>query len=159
MKFFSLVNCAILAASCSMVAAAPSGQQTQRSVSDIMPLLKRDPSGAGFTHLGSDKVLRSFDAHLNVLDAAALDGRAVDTTTASLLNEARAARERSLQHITTTARTTPKRSGGSGLDERQAQSCVSENCPDDAYCKGLSLYGYNCSSCFMVETGIGNCQT
>ena len=118
-----------------------------------MPILKRDPSGSGFSHVGSDKVVRSFDSNFNILDSAPLDDSAPvpRSATADIIQEARMAKERSLQQ-------TSKPRERSVL-ERQEKSCVSENCPDDAYCKGLSIYGYNCTWCLMVEKGIGNCQS
>lgn len=119
-----------------------------------MASLKRDPTRQGFTHIGSDKVVRTLDRRLQVIDAAPLDGRADNwarSPDASVLEEIRLATARSYQELD--ARSSKPRDV---LDGRQ-ESCVSENCPYDAWCTDLWLYGYNCTSCLIVSDGIGNC--
>ncbi|KUI67725.1 hypothetical protein VM1G_03578 [Cytospora mali] len=148
MQFISTIVLALAAAA----AAMPSSGKAPR---DIMASLKRDPTGQGFTHLGSDNVVRTFDRRLQVVDAAPLDSRAENwarTPEASILEEIKEAVVRSNQQIE--SRSSKPRDV---LDGRQ-ESCVSENCPNDEYCQGLSLYGYNCSSCYFVTAEIGNCQ-
>ncbi|KAI1080693.1 hypothetical protein F5B20DRAFT_91320 [Whalleya microplaca] len=138
-----------------LVVAVPSTQQFTRSVDDVLPTLKRDPSGMGFTHVGSDNVVRSFDGGFNVVDFAQLDARAPSgqwprTPSDAVLDEAKQARARSETQISKVRTRNP-------LENRQ-QSCVSEFCPYDQYCKDLSIYGYNCTSCMIVSNNIGNCQ-
>ncbi|OTA99630.1 hypothetical protein M426DRAFT_27307 [Hypoxylon sp. CI-4A] len=136
-----------------LAAAGLSVAQQARSVGDVAPSLRRAESG-GFTHVGSDNVVRTFDRDLNVVDAAHLDANAPPTArsaSASILEEVKQAKARS------TAEASKPRSR-SPLDERQEKSCVSENCPDDDFCKGLSVYGYDCSTCMMVSGNIGNCH-
>lgn len=91
-----------------------------------------------------------------MVDAAPLDARSTSRERApgaAVLQEVGRSRARSARQ--TEAGVT--RRGDDGLTGRQ-ESCVSENCPDDAFCQGLSLYGYNCTSCLIVSDGIGNCQ-
>ncbi|KAI0834725.1 hypothetical protein F5Y06DRAFT_278252 [Hypoxylon sp. FL0890] len=139
-----------------LAAAMPSSHQT-RSIGDVLPGLKRDASGAGFTHIGSDNVVRTFDKDFNVVDFAQLDDRAPSgaewprSPSAAVLDEAKQARARSAAQVS-------KARSRSPLEGRQTQSCVSEFCPDDSYCKGLWIYGYNCTSCMIVSNNIGNCQ-
>ncbi|KAI1375129.1 hypothetical protein F4677DRAFT_141416 [Hypoxylon crocopeplum] len=139
-----------------LAAAVPSSHQA-RSVSDVLPGLKRDVTGAGFTHVGSDNVVRTFDGNFNVVDFAQLDSRVPSadgwprSPSAAVLDEAKQAKARSA------AQTSKPRSRGP-LEGRQEHSCVSEFCPDDQYCKALSIYGYNCTSCMIVSDNIGNCQ-
>lgn len=59
--------------------------------------------------------------------------------------------EQSLRHVASRPR-------ARSVVEARQESCVSEFCPDDQYCKDLYIYGYNCSSCLIVSNGIGNCQ-
>ncbi|KAI1635729.1 hypothetical protein F4809DRAFT_642219 [Biscogniauxia mediterranea] len=146
----------ILAAAGSVVA-MPSAEKNTRSVGDVVPSLKRDASGMGFTHVGSDNVVRSFDSRFNVIDFAQLDSRAPSgdwprTPSKAVLEEAKRARSNS------EAQTSNPRTRGV-LENRQQPSCVSEFCPYDSYCQGLTIYGYNCTSCLMVTETIGNCQT
>lgn len=130
----------------------------------ISRALKRDPTGGGFTHLGSDGVVRAFDRDLRVLDATPLDLARrswAQTPDADVLEEVRRAVGRSRAELA--GELSARQEGGAAVRQalegkRQAESCVSENCPDDAWCQGLSLYGYNCSSCYFVEANIGNCQ-
>ncbi|KAI1093908.1 hypothetical protein F5B19DRAFT_490948 [Rostrohypoxylon terebratum] len=140
-------------ATAGLAAAMPSSHHV-RSVSEVVSGLKRAASG-GFTHVGSDNVVRTFDRDLNVIDSASLDSRMTPETrspSAAVLEEVKQARSRSLAQVS------KPRSPGS-LERRQTQpSCVSEFCPDDDYCKGLWLYGYNCTSCMLVTNTIGNCQ-
>ncbi|KAI2621614.1 hypothetical protein GGR54DRAFT_72378 [Hypoxylon sp. NC1633] len=140
-----------------LTAAMPSSHQT-RYLKDVLPNLKRDPSGAGFTHVGSDNVVRTFDKAFNVVDYAQLDDRVPSedgwprVPGAAILAEAKDAKARS------TAQTTSKQQPRSPLDRRQEHSCVSEFCPDDQYCTALSIYRYNCTECMIVSNNIGNCQ-
>ncbi|KAI1138568.1 hypothetical protein F5Y05DRAFT_44042 [Hypoxylon sp. FL0543] len=152
MKLFTALG--LITATC-LAAAMPSSHHT-RSVSDVLPGLKRDASGAGFTHVGSDNVVRTFDKDFNVVDFARLDDRAPSgagwprSPGAAVLEEAKQAKARSAAEVS-------KPRSRSPLEGRQANSCVSEFCPDDSYCKGLWLYGYNCTSCMIVSNNIGNC--
>lgn len=134
----------------------PSLTETKNlSCQDSLRKLQRDLTGYGFTHIGSDGVARTFDRSLHVIDAAPLDVRSTHwerVPGASVLDEARAAFERSQQEAV--GRSSSPRHALIGRQE----SCVSENCPNDMYCQGLSIYGYNCTSCLIVSDGIGNCQ-
>ncbi|KAI4595047.1 hypothetical protein KJ359_007300 [Pestalotiopsis sp. 9143b] len=139
--------------------AAPSAEQNPRAaLPAALHALKRDTSGSGFVHLGSDNVLRSFDARMEVVDAIGLRSSeepdlARRAPSDAVLAEVRTARARSADQ-------TSKPRGRDELPQRrQSQSCVSEFCPDDSYCQGLSIYGYNCTSCLMVSDSIGNCQS
>ncbi|KAI1101970.1 hypothetical protein F4804DRAFT_314561 [Jackrogersella minutella] len=153
MKFSTLIS--FLTAT-GLAAAMPSSHQT-RSVSDVLPNLKRDMSGAGFTHVGSDNVVRTFDKNFNVVDYAQLDDRAPSadgwprSPSAAVLDDAKQAKARSTAQVS-------KPRSRSPLEGRQQPSCVSEFCPEDSYCQGLSIYGYNCTSCMIVSNNIGNCQ-
>ncbi|OTA94630.1 hypothetical protein M434DRAFT_394561 [Hypoxylon sp. CO27-5] len=153
MKLFTAVS---LLSAISLAAAMPSSHQT-RSVGDVLPGLKRDTSGAGFTHIGSDNVVRTFDKDFNVVDFAQLDDRAPSAAgwprspSAAVLDEAKQAKARSATQVS-------KPRSRSPLEGRQTNSCVSEFCPDDKYCQGLWIYGYNCTSCMIVSNNIGNCQ-
>ncbi|KAI1406403.1 hypothetical protein F4819DRAFT_504942 [Hypoxylon fuscum] len=153
MKISSVIG--ILAAA-SFTGAMPSSHQT-RSVDDVLSTLKRDTSGAGFTHVGSDNVVRTFDKDMNVVDFAQLDDRAASeggwprSPSAAVLAEAKQAKARS-------GAETSKPRSRSPLERRQENSCVSEFCQYDQMCKDLWLYGYNCTSCMMVSNNIGNCQ-
>ncbi|KAI1390730.1 uncharacterized protein F4822DRAFT_162302 [Hypoxylon trugodes] len=145
-----------LLAAAGFSAAVPSSNQI-RSIGDVLPNLKRDVSGAGFTHVGSDNVVRTFDKNFNVVDFAQLDDRAADgnwprSPSVDVLNEAKQAKARAEAQVSKPQKPrTP-------LDDRQEKSCVSENCPNDEFCTGLSVYGYDCSSCLFVTQNIGNCQ-
>ncbi|KAI8966168.1 hypothetical protein F5Y11DRAFT_214962 [Daldinia sp. FL1419] len=136
----------------SLVAAVPSNNQI-RSVGDVLPTLKRDVTGAGFTHVGSDNVVRSFDKDFNVVDFANLDSRAVanGVPSADVLAEAKAAKAKAVEQTSKPRQRSP-------LDARQEKSCPSESCPDDTYCKDLKIYGYDCSTCLSVTHTVGNCQ-
>ncbi|KAI1206279.1 uncharacterized protein F4807DRAFT_439560 [Annulohypoxylon truncatum] len=151
MKFSTVIN--FLAAT-GLAIAMPSSHQT-RSVNEVASRLKRDTSGGGFTHVGSDNVVRTFDRDLNVVDFAHLDGRTPSgdarSPSAAVLEEVKQAKARSAAQAS-------KPRSRSPLEGRQQPSCVSEFCPDDDYCKGLWLYGYNCTSCMIVSNNIGNCQ-
>ncbi|KAI0884250.1 uncharacterized protein GGS22DRAFT_165214 [Annulohypoxylon maeteangense] len=153
MKFSTVIN--FLAAT-GLAVAAPSSHQT-RSVNDVLPGLKRDTSGGGFTHVGSDNVVRTFDRDLNVVDFAQLDDRAPSgdgwprSPSAAILDEVKQAKARSAAEVS-------KPRSRSPLEGRQQPSCVSENCPNDDWCKGMWLWGYNCTSCMLVSNNIGNCQ-
>lgn len=121
-----------------------------------MAALRRDPTGLGFTHVGSDDVARNFDGGFNVVDAAPLQARSTAWSRSpapAVLAEAKAAKGRSLGAV----QQAPRPRERSAVETRQG-SCVSVFCPDDQYCVDQSLYGYNCSSCLMVSDGIGNCQ-
>lgn len=123
----------------------------------MLSSLKRDTSGAGFTHVGSDNVVRSFDGDFNVVDYRHLDEQAARSAdgspSAAVLAEARQARAQS------DAETSKPRAARSPLlENRQENSCVSEFCRDDQMCKDLSSMGYDCSSCLMVSGNVGNCQ-
>ncbi|KAI2466712.1 hypothetical protein F4781DRAFT_340089 [Annulohypoxylon bovei var. microspora] len=139
-----------------LAVAMPSSHQT-RSVDEVLSGLKRDLSGAGFTHVGSDNVVRTFDKNFDVVDFAQLDGRAPSgdgwprSPSAAVLDEAKQAKARSAAQVS-------KPRSRSPLEGRQQPSCVSENCPDDEWCTGLWLYGYNCTSCMIVSNNIGNCM-
>ncbi|KAI0896040.1 hypothetical protein F4806DRAFT_49840 [Annulohypoxylon nitens] len=150
MKFSTVIN---FFAATGLVAAMPSSNQV-RSVSDVLPGLKRAASG-GFTHVGSDNVVRTFDRDLNVIDSASLSSRGASeprSPSAAVLEEVKQAQARSKAQVS-------KPRSRSALEGRQTQpSCVSEFCPDDDYCKGLWIYGYNCTSCMIVSNNIGNCQ-
>ncbi|KAI1501067.1 hypothetical protein F5X99DRAFT_428644 [Biscogniauxia marginata] len=152
---FSSVNFVFAAAG--IAVALPSAEQNTRSIGDVMPTMKRDESGLGFTHVGSDNVVRSFDSRFNVIDFAQLDSRAPSgdwprTPSSAVLDEAKRARARS-EGQTSKARTR------NVLETRQEPSCVSEFCPYDQYCRDLWLYGYNCTSCLLITDTIGNCQS
>ncbi|KAI0139446.1 hypothetical protein F4776DRAFT_588648 [Hypoxylon sp. NC0597] len=153
MKLFTAIS---LLSAIGLAAAVPSSHQT-RSVGDVLPGLKRDTSGAGFTHVGSDNVVRTFDKDFNVVDFAQLDDRAPSgagwprSPGAAVLGEAKQAKARSAAQVS-------KPRSRSPLERRQANSCVSEFCPDDKYCEALWIYGYNCTSCMIVSNNIGNCQ-
>ncbi|KAI0848575.1 hypothetical protein F5Y00DRAFT_270073 [Daldinia vernicosa] len=138
--------------SAGLVAAVPSANQI-RSVNDVLPNLKRDASGAGFAHLGSDNVVRTFDKNFNVVDFAKLDDRsaAAKDPSADVLAEAKLAKSKAVEQTSKPRKITP-------LDARQEKSCPSQSCPDDSYCKGLSIYGYDCSTCYSVTHTVGNCQ-
>ncbi|KAH9987383.1 hypothetical protein F4779DRAFT_285291 [Xylariaceae sp. FL0662B] len=146
---------ALTLATAGSVIAIPSTQQNTRSVDDVLPALKRDPSGMGFAHVGSDNVVRSFDARFNVVDFAQLDARAPSgewprTPSDAVLEEAKQAKARSETQVSKVRSRNP-------LENRE-QSCVSEFCPNDQYCKDLHIYGYNCTSCLIVSNNMGNCQ-
>ncbi|XXG99955.1 hypothetical protein Hte_006296 [Hypoxylon texense] len=157
-----------LLAAASLSVAMPSTHQT-RSVSDVLSTLKRDTSGAGFTHVGSDNVVRSFDADFHVVDFRQLGTRRPFSETggddwprspsAAVLAEARRARARS-DAETSKPRPLPLLlPPRSPLEaKRQEKSCVSEFCRDDKMCQDLSVYGYSCNSCLMVSGNMGNCQ-
>ncbi|KAI1342158.1 hypothetical protein F5Y15DRAFT_374388 [Xylariaceae sp. FL0016] len=151
---FSSIAC--LVASAGSAVALPSADQNVRSVSDAMAYLKRDPSGEGFAHLGSDNVVRSFDKRFNVIDFAQLDTRGPSGSWPrdpgdAVLGEAKRARARSEGQVS--------RPRSRDVISMGRESCVSEFCPDDSYCQGLTIYGYNCTSCLMVSDDVGNCQT
>ncbi|OTB18747.1 hypothetical protein K445DRAFT_8770 [Daldinia sp. EC12] len=149
MKFS--IACGFLAAG---LAAASSANQL-RSVHDVLPNLKRDASGAGFTHIGSDNVVRSFDKNFNVVDFAPLDERSTTATkdpSADVLAEAKSAKAKALQQVTS------RPHKGSPLDKRDDKSCPSQSCPDDSYCKELSVNGFNCKTCLSATHTVGNCQ-
>ncbi|KAI0119016.1 hypothetical protein F4814DRAFT_410235 [Daldinia grandis] len=135
-----------------LVAAVPSANQL-RSVGDVLPNLKRDISGAGFVHVGSDNVVRTFDKDFNVVDYARLDdkGSIGKDPSADVLAEAKLAKAKAIEQ-------TSKPHQPSPLDARQEKSCPSRSCPDDSYCKDLSIYGYDCSTCLSVTHTVGNCQ-
>ncbi|ORY59979.1 uncharacterized protein BCR38DRAFT_443511 [Pseudomassariella vexata] len=128
-----------------------------RNVVEDLSNLKRDPSGQGFTYIGSDNVARSFDSRFNVLDAAPLDSRSTGSFArspdAAFLEEAKAAKARALEH------TSKPRKERNVIVEGRQNSCVSENCPNDQYCIDQAVNGYNCSWCLIISNGIGNCQT
>lgn len=132
--------------------------QGPRDFNIVLRNLKRDLTGNGFTHIGSDGVARTFDRSLQVVDAAPLEARTGSarwsrSPGATVLDEVKVALARSDREVV-------DRSSGhtrGALVARQ-ENCVSEYCPDDAYCQGLSIYGYNCTSCLIVSDGIGNCQ-
>ncbi|KAI0470943.1 hypothetical protein GGR56DRAFT_678223 [Xylariaceae sp. FL0804] len=52
--------------------AQPSSAEQARRARAVLPRLKRDTSGGGFAHVGSDGVVRTFDATLGVVDFAFL---------------------------------------------------------------------------------------
>ncbi|KAI0124056.1 hypothetical protein BJ170DRAFT_638009, partial [Xylariales sp. AK1849] len=142
----------VLAVAGSAIAAPSSEQNPRDTISDALASIKRDLTGSGFTHLGSDNVLRSFDGRMNVVDHLSLAKRAEPRApSADILEEVRTARARSFEQ-------TSKPRSINVLENRQ-ESCVSENCPNDAFCQGLSIYGYNCTYCLLVTDTIGNCQT
>ncbi|KAI1254694.1 hypothetical protein MGN70_003708 [Eutypa lata] len=152
MKFSAAIMLAVAAAS---AVAMPSTEQNIRSVSDVLANLKRDPSGEGFAHLGSDNVVRTFDKRFDVIDFAQLDSRGPSgawprTPGSAVLEEAKRAKAWSEDQ-------TSRPRARNVVEDRQL-SCVGEFCPDDSYCQGLWIYGYNCSSCMMVTENIGNCQ-
>ncbi|KAI1458908.1 hypothetical protein F4805DRAFT_106526 [Annulohypoxylon moriforme] len=153
MRFSNVIN---FLATAGLAIATPSSHQT-RSVGEVLPGLKRDTSGGGFTHVGSDNVVRTFDRDLNVVDFAQLDSRAPSgdgwprSPSAAILDEVKQAKERSTAQVS-------KPQPRSPLEGREPPNCVSEFCPDDEYCKGLSIYGYNCTSCLIVSNNMGNCQ-
>ncbi|KAL7625003.1 hypothetical protein AAE478_004217 [Parahypoxylon ruwenzoriense] len=140
-----------------LAVAMPSLPQKTRSIGDVLPGLQRDPSGEGFTHVGSDNVVRTFDKDFNVIDFAQLDDRAPGVggwpghPNNAVLAEAKEAKARSEAQIS-------KPRSRSPLEDREEKSCVSEFCPNDNYCKSLSVYGYDCSSCMIVSNNMGNCQ-
>ncbi|KAI0166687.1 hypothetical protein GGR52DRAFT_574650 [Hypoxylon sp. FL1284] len=146
------------------LSAATPSPHPPRDLGNSLASMKRDTSGAGFTHIGSDNVARSFDADLNVLDYRELAGSAPSGDVnwprapgADVLAELRRAFEQSAAQSSK-----PQARGPLDAAKRAAAyppNCVSENCRDDQMCKDLSLYGYNCSSCLMVQDFIGNCQT
>lgn len=111
-------------------------------------------------------MVRTFDRDLRVLDAAPLDAatrRWARAPDAVVLEEVRRAVGRSAEDLSARGPVRTQDAAGGAVRQvlegkRQAESCVSENCPDDAWCQGLSIYGYNCSSCYFVEANIGNCQ-
>ncbi|KAI1774205.1 hypothetical protein F4818DRAFT_452304 [Hypoxylon cercidicola] len=143
-------------AAASLSVAMPSSHQT-RSVRDVLPGMKRDASGAGFTHVGSDNVARSFDKDFNVVDFRQLDDRAPSeggwprSPSAAVLAEAKKA------HARSGAETSKPRPRGP-LEETQEKSCVSHFCHDDKMCRNLSIYGYSCGTCMIVSESLGNCQ-
>lgn len=119
-----------------------------------MVSLKRDPTGQGFMHLGSDNVVRTLDRRFRVVDAAPMEGLTGHWSRdpdASVLEEIKLATSRSYQEID--ARSSRPRDVLSGRQD----SCVSENCPNNTWCIDLWLYGYNCTYCMMVSDGMGNC--
>lgn len=120
-----------------------------------MASLRRDSTGQGFLHVGSDNVARTLDRLFQVVDAAPLDTGAVNwnhTPNAHMLKEIKQATARSSREFETRP-SKPRHV----FDNRQ-ESCVSENCPNDEYCQDLYIYGYNCSYCLIISSGIGNCQ-
>ncbi|KAI2641436.1 hypothetical protein GGS26DRAFT_585826 [Hypomontagnella submonticulosa] len=152
MKYSGAI-CLLIAASAA--AASPSPYQKTRAIGDILRGLKRDISGTGFAHIGSDNIIRTFDKDFNVIDSAYIDGRSTGresrSPSAAVLEEAKQGRDKS---VTQVSRPRPR----NALEGRQELSCVSEFCPEDQFCKGLSIYGYNCTSCLLVSNNIGNCQ-
>ena len=120
-----------------------------------MGTLKRDPRGKGFTHVGSDNIVRTYDAHFNIIDSAPLEGRSYSgnwprSTSEDVLKEARAGKERSLEQISK-----PRERN---IIETRQSSCVAENCPSDAHCQEFNYNGLKCSWCLIVSDGIGNYQ-
>ncbi|KAI5865434.1 hypothetical protein GGS23DRAFT_594960 [Durotheca rogersii] len=128
-----------------------------RPVSEVLPTLKQDPSGLGFTHVGSDNVVRTFNRDFGVVDFAQLDDKAPTADgwpripSPDVLAEAKEAHARSSRLVSRARPLGP-------LGARDQKSCVSRFCPDDQYCKGLSAYGYSCGSCMVVSNNVGNCQ-
>lgn len=121
----------------------------------MLATLKRDPTGKGFAHLGSDNVVRTFDGHFNIIDSAPVEtrsllGKITRSHEVNMMKEARAAQEKSRQ-VTSKPRER-------NIIEAKQSSCVSENCPNDEYCQNLSVNGLDCSWCLIVSDGIGNCQ-
>lgn len=97
-------------------------------MSDALANLKRDPSGEGFAHLGSDNVVRTFDKRFDVIDFAQLDSRGPSgawprTPGSAVLEEAKRARARSEDQ-------TSRPRARNVVEDRQL-SCVGEFCPDD----------------------------
>ncbi|KAI0377990.1 hypothetical protein F5Y04DRAFT_284455 [Hypomontagnella monticulosa] len=152
MKFFAAIS---FLEAAGLAAATPSSYQKTRAIGGVLRGLKRDSSGTGFAHVGSDNIVRTFDKDFNVIDFAYLDGRDAGRESGdpseAVLEEVKQARDKSM---TQTSKPRPR----GALKGRQELSCVSEFCPEDQFCKGLSIYGYNCTSCLLVSNNIGNCQ-